>query len=51
MAQFIAPHPPRSNDLSRRSVLQGAVALGAVGQEGGTNAAPPAQQQSDKPAQ
>jgi xanthine dehydrogenase YagR molybdenum-binding subunit len=42
MAQFIAPHPPRSNDLSRRSVLQGAVALGAVGYAGGTNAAPPA---------
>jgi xanthine dehydrogenase YagR molybdenum-binding subunit len=41
MAQIIAPHPPRPSDLSRRSVLQGVVALGALGYAGGANAAPP----------
>jgi xanthine dehydrogenase YagR molybdenum-binding subunit len=41
MVQFIAPHSPRSNELSRRSVLQGAVALGALGYAGGVEAASP----------
>jgi xanthine dehydrogenase YagR molybdenum-binding subunit len=41
MVQFIAPHSPRSNELSRRSVLQGAVALGALGYAGGVDAASP----------
>jgi xanthine dehydrogenase YagR molybdenum-binding subunit len=31
MPQFTAPRPPREGDTSRRSVLQGAVALGALG--------------------
>jgi hypothetical protein len=31
MAEFTAPCPPREGDISRRSVQQGAVALGGLG--------------------
>jgi xanthine dehydrogenase YagR molybdenum-binding subunit len=40
MAQFSSPDPPRAGDISRRSVLQGAVALGALGHGRGADAAP-----------
>jgi hypothetical protein len=51
MASFIAFHPPRSNDLSRRSVLQGAVACGALAYAEAPKPRLPPPQQPTKTAQ
>lgn len=42
MPRSIVPIPPRASDISRRGILQGAAALGAVGYAGGAIAAPSA---------